>query len=209
MTTKQFYLRKVYSLDVEVNASGYSKEIREFDEALEELKNQEAEGNEDANVENDEQLEGSSNEIAETSQELNCSKSSAISDINETKSETNEVNDKECGVNNEKYNKEGEDELYDKFEESLDLNNKMYKAFRDANNNDTEENVENSDSDDYSCTTTTSTIMDPKLVRSRVKQSLLKRIKAEKRRIRNKGEASLVTQRNRDINDTIKSGFDF
>jgi hypothetical protein len=193
---------------VEVNASGYSKEIKEFDEVLEELKNQEAEEYEEENAETSQQAECSSNETAETSQELDCSKSSAVSELSEPKSNTNEIDDKKQSVNNEKREKEDEDELYDKFEESLALNNKMYKAFRDANNNNTEENVDNSDSDDYSCTTTTSTIIDPKLVRSRVKQSLLKRMKDEKRRIRKKGEASLITQRNRDINDTIKSGFD-
>ena len=193
---------------MEVNASGYSKEIKEFDEVLEELKNQEAEEYEEENAETSQQAECSSNETAETSQELDCSKSSAVSELSEPKSNTNEIDDKKQSVNNEKREKEDEDELYDKFEESLALNNKMYKAFRDANNNNTEENVDNSDSDDYSCTTTTSTIIDPKLVRSRVKQSLLKRMKDEKRRIRKKGEASLITQRNRDINDTIKSGFD-
>ena len=53
--------------------------------------------------------------------------------------------------------------------------------------------------------TTTSTIMELDYVRSKVRKSLLSKMKAEKRRIKKKGESSLVTQQARDLNDTIKS----
>ena len=84
--------------------------------------------------------------------------------------------------------------------------NKKYRPYRDVN--DAQENQEDendSDSDNYSCTTTTSTIMDPNMVRNKVRKSLLAKMKTEKRRIRNKGESAMVTEKLREINDTIKS----
>jgi hypothetical protein len=51
--------------------------------------------------------------------------------------------------------------------------------------------------------------MDPSYVRSKVRKSLLQRMKKEQRRIRNKGESAMITQKNRDINDTIKTSLYF
>lgn len=100
-------------------------------------------------------------------------------------------------------------ETYDKFEDNIHYLNKKYQPYRDPKN-DKEDGEENeSDSDNYSCTTTTSTIMDPGMVRSKVRKSLLAKIKTEKRRLRNKGESALCTEKLREINDTIKSSLNF
>lgn len=102
-----------------------------------------------------------------------------------------------------------ESEAYDTFEDNIHYLNKKYQPYRDPK--DDKEDVEDneSDSDKYSCTTTTSTIMDPGMVRSKVRKSLLAKIKTEKRRLRNKGESALCTEKLREINDTIKSSLNF
>lgn len=98
------------------------------------------------------------------------------------------------------------DELVDKFDDELFINNnKCFKAFRD----NPPVKAEEYDSDDSEAVSvTTSTIMDPKLVRAKVRGTLLKRQKVEARRVRNKGESALKTSALRDIREDIKSNFD-
>ena len=102
--------------------------------------------------------------------------------------------------------KELVDELADHFDEEMLINNnKAFKAFRDAPPLKAEEY----DSDDSEAVSvTTSTIMDPRLVRAKVRGCLLKRQKVEARRVRNKGESALKTSALRDIREDIKSHFD-
>jgi hypothetical protein len=90
----------------------------------------------------------------------------------------------------------------DKFDENQILSNRMYRPYRDeiANNSDDDE-------DNCSVTTTTSTIIDPQIVRSKVTKALQKRIKTERRRIRNKGETAMVTAQKREVSDAIKQRF--
>lgn len=99
------------------------------------------------------------------------------------------------------------DELADQFDEEMLINNnKCFKAFRD---NPPAKPVDEYDSDDSEAVSvTTSTIMDPKLVRAKVRGNLLKRQKVEARRVRNKGESALKTMALRDIREDIKSNFD-
>src|SRR5690606_33764549 len=116
-----------------------------------------------------------------------------------------EYREKEEEDNNNN-NKEEDDEEYDYFDEKLHALNKQYRPYRDkiAQEEEGEERDEDYD-DNFSTTSATSTIMDPKMVRAKMKQSLLKRMKQEKRRIRNKGESALATERQREAVDTIKS----
>jgi hypothetical protein len=102
-----------------------------------------------------------------------------------------------------------ESESYDKFEDNIHYLNKKYQPYRDLKEEKEEIGDDDSDSDNYSCTTTTSTIMDPGMVRSKVRKSLLAKMKTEKRRLRNKGESALCTEKLREINDTIKSSLNF
>lgn len=129
----------------------------------------------------------------------------------EQKEKEENNNDKKENLNKDLGQEEEEylDELNDKFDVNLHLTNKQFKAYRDLAVGEEQDEEQDSDSDNYSCTTTTSTIMDPHMVRAKVRKGLLKKIKTEKRRIRNKGESSLVTQKNREINDTIKSSMNF
>lgn len=195
-------VKKVYSLDIEVNASGFSKEIQEFDKVLDSL-------NEVEDSENEEEDEQRNLSLEEAEQENKIKENFEYKKELE-KFEVNDQQKEKSSVENKKLNEildeEEIEELNDKFDENLSWNNKLYRPYRD---NDTKEENNSDESDNYSCTTTTSTIMDPRMVRSKVRKSLLQKIKTEKRRIRNKGEASIITQRNREVNDTIKSSMIF
>lgn len=191
---------------MEVNASGFSKEIQEFDRALEEMSKF-----------NDEEYEQADDvEGADTNKEgaeaANKSLDTSISKDLEEK----EKRYAESIVNNEETGGEPaaaptqDTEEYDKFDE-MNMN-KQFRPYRDVVEKETgsgDEQDSDDDDDMRSTTSVTSTIMDPKLVRSKVKKSLLSRMKAEKRRIRNKGESALVTEKVREINDTIKSSLCF
>lgn len=186
-------IKKVNSLDVQVNASGFSKEIQEFDAMLDEMNNED-----DVNDSVDE------NHVEE---EITS---------NETNFECLNVADKTENSKAADEPPEDLDEKYDKFNEEIAYHelNKKYSAFRDVNNNDDDDDADSKDDgedDDVNsvATSTASTIMDPSYVRSKVRKSLLQRMKKEKRRIRNKGESAMVTQQLRDINDTIKTSLHF
>ena len=161
-----------------MNASGFSKEIQEFDQVLDEINNEKMTN--DANGEE------------------NCQNN----DLDDGKCQNNEVDDDKL-----------EEELYDRFDESMHLTNKQFKAFRDPKEDDKDglssSDEEGEEDDAHSCTTTTSTIMDSSYVRSKVRKSLLSKMKTERRRIRNKGESALNTEKNRELNDNIKASIHF
>lgn len=189
-------LKRVQSLDNEVKASGFSKEIQEFDEILDE-------------IENDDE-ERKTNELEETNEK-------AINSLAEPKLENE--NDASCSSvaqNNPLLNDSVQDtsarddelytdELADQFDSDLCItNNKAFKAFRDKP-------IVKDEYDSDECdkvSVTTSTIMDPKQVRAKVRGSLLKKQKTEARRIRKSGESALKTATMRDIKEDIKSHFD-
>ena len=174
---------------MEVNASGFSKEIQEFDKAMDEMNEEEQEAAEE------QEAKGACGSL-ETSREGDDSKLS--SDLE--KLDISQKPEADTG------NPAEADETYDQFDmNDLKMENKSFRPFRDAGSSE-----EDSDQDDnYSATTTTSTIMDPQMVRSKVKKSILATMKKERRRIRNKGESALITERNRDVTDTIKSSLNF
>ena len=161
----------------------------------------------------EEEGEGERAELVETNDGEKIGRESQDEQIEEEIQRAEEMYAKAIVNNDEnKGNENGEEkqEEYDNFDENIHTLNKQYRPYRDQNNNNEDEEDENCSSDEnFSITSATSTIMDPRLVRARVKRSLLKRQKAEKRRIRNKGESALITQRMRDINDTIKSSLVF
>ena len=114
--------------------------------------------------------------------------------------DSKEIADEKINVENEVDNLKDEekDELVD-----IENMNKNFKAFRD--NFEKTELKSEDDDDKGSVTSYTSTIMDPRYVRAKVKGTILKQHKQEQRRLRNKGEASVITNRDRDIRENIKS----
>jgi hypothetical protein len=209
-----------------VSASGFSKEIQEFDkllvemnkEAEEDARNEAACGDNDANNNNDEsncqedEFDDQEEEEKYVRSIVNCEKASSpktsnSQETNKNKSEVEAGSVCDASGGDEVPLAEGEE--YDKFDDTM--LNKQYRPYRDPNaqGEDGENGSEDDDDDGLSVGSCTSTIMDPKMVRSKVKQSLLRKMKTEKRRIRNKGESALVTDRNREVNDEIKSNFGF
>ena len=196
----------MHSLDVEVNASGFSKSIKEFDEALEELeKNKEDEEDEETDNEDDEEDNSQSDneydehKVIEDSINSSNNESAELGAVGNTSDESKLINNPT----------DENEELYDKFDENLHLSNKQYRAYRDQKEGENVSSEEDDDDDRLSCSTTTSTIMDPKTVRGKCRKGILKKIKTERRRIRNKGESALVTEKNREINDDIKASIHF
>ncbi len=98
------------------------------------------------------------------------------------------------------------DEVNDVLEKLHDIN-KKYVPYRDANPNGVNEEVEEDTDTDDNCTVA-STIMDPHMVRAKMRKSILGRLKKERRRIKNKGESSVITSRDRDIRENIQSYFE-
>lgn len=208
-------------MDVEVNASGFSKEIQEFDKVLEEM---ERDKDEDGEYDDDDEDECAGAAAAEPEDCDEKETDEPLDDVNNnlTVQKEKNIHQKELAIDHSEHKEcEKQDlaqcastnddavdqELYDKFDENLHISNKQFRPYRDqANESDDEQN--DSD-DDCSVTTTTSTIMDPHQVRAKVKKGLLKKIKTERRRIRNKGESALVTEKNREITDNIKASMHF
>ena len=211
------FFRRTGSLDVEVNASGFSKEIQEFDKVLSEMNQAAAEEQaENGDVsENDEGIDENNNMPDNFDQEteekyahsiVNSEEAEETSVVN-VDSQKNEKTQKQVEATSSKVDRGDED--YDKFDENIHMMNKQFRPYRDKTEGEGYDDSASDDDDNYSTTSMMSTIMDPKMVRSKVKHSLLKKMKQEKRRIRNKGESALVTERNREVNDTIKSSLGF
>jgi RIO kinase 2 len=221
------FSRRVQSLDNEVSASGFSKEIQEFDKLLTEMNREADEDEQNEGARSDEEQNKSSNDVNnnndEKSSELNreaeekyarsileseeISSTSSPKKENEGSSAAKSVDNNKAEAVQEAGDQVPDGEEYDKFDDSI--LNKQYRPYRDQKQDDDEESGSEEDEDNYSMTSCTSTIMDPKMVRSKVKQSLLRKMKTEKRRIRNKGESAIVTDRIRAVNDTIKSSLGF
>jgi RIO kinase 2 len=180
-------IKKSNSLDVEVNASGFSKEIQELNEIFDEMNEDGQEAAQHSENDSSEPSDSEHEDLKETQKKLEK--------LDIAAADTATAAGSELAIE--------ETEAYDTFEDNAHYLNKKYRPYRDQT--DTADQVDESDeSDNYSCTTTTSTIMDPSMVRNKVKKSLLMRQKLEKRRIRNKGESALATERLREVKDTIK-----
>ena len=96
----------------------------------------------------------------------------------------------------------GEQVLSNEQETNEELTDEVLDKLSELRVSESEARDESDDEDDGR-SIAASTIMDPKLVRSKVQKSLQQRIKKEKRRIRNKGESAFLTQRNRENVESI------
>jgi len=207
-TPKFSDLKKCNNLDNLVHASGFSKEIKEFDSMRDEISGSEdekgevAEDREETEKQKEEQ-EKKPNEIVKKKEKekeivILVEKEEEYFAKNDSKAEAKSF----ANVDEEKI-KEEEEEAYDDFHDKFYMGNKKYGAYRDPVVSD-ENNNYGSDDDNFSMTSMTSTIMDPSYVRAKVRRSLAQRQKKERRRVRNKGETSLVTEKNRDFSENIK-----
>lgn len=176
-------------LDVEVAASGFTKQMEE------ELRLEfDAEGGADETCEISEDENDEVSAIAEPEEAIN-------NESNENKS----VNQQETAEEHLESTPEVDtcEELHSVVGDmdDLDLNNRDYKPFRDVKFEDDVASEHGGSS--YSVSTCTSTIA-PELVKARVKKSLIFRKKQQQKRICIKGEASAYNRVKRENQDTIK-----
>ncbi len=140
----------------------------------------------------------------ENDSEKNASESNVAEST--TDNQTDNLDREEKGDNLDK--NEYKDEVDDVLEKLHEIN-KKYVPYRDAKEEKAGDHNSDTSSDDNDDNfTVTSTIMDPQMVRAKMRRSILGRLKKERRRIKNKGESSLITSRNRDIKENIQSYFE-
>ena len=98
-----------------------------------------------------------------------------------------------------------EDRCPDEELEDIGALNKQYRPHRDAASlAHVNHHTRQRSSDSLTSTASTRSSMDSSVVRAKVKQSLLKKQKAQQRRRRARGEAGMVTEIRRDNRDNIK-----
>lgn len=224
-------IRRSYSLDVEVSASGFTKEM-EKDGALLHPAGPEGENSDEEESDDDEEAADEEEENNEESldmeeykhamQELEGLKVSdthadvpdAAEDNEETEIETETQLESTAG-GDEEAEKDLEDELREAEDECPDLadlstSNKEFKPFRDsssllhvAEHRRTRTESEATMGSVGSCST-----IPPEVVRQKVRRQLTNQQKAAQRRRLQKGEANLVTQSRRENQNTIKSSIE-
>lgn len=219
-------IRRSYSLDVEVSASGFTKEM-EIDAGL--LHPAGPESEEEDDEEENEEEEITQKEPTETI-DLEEFKH-ALLELEGVKSrdsnvESSDVREEEDTKTSEQYNTETaptitndkeaeEEELNEADDECPELTdistcNKNFKPFRDPDSllHIAEHRRQRTDSENTMGSVGSCSTIPPEVVRQKVRRQLNKQQKAAQRRRLQKGEASLVTKSRRDTQNTIKSSME-
>ncbi|KAK5604166.1 Serine/threonine-protein kinase RIO2 [Crenichthys baileyi] len=220
-------IRRSYSLDVEVSASGFSKdletnsellhpagpeeeELEDDDEAASEEEKEKGEEGFDMDEYKQAMLELEGLKVNETSAETQDQEEERIE---ESKEEIPEVvstagGHKEMGREIEDELKEAEDECPELAE--LSASNKEFKPFRDSDSLQqiAEHRRRRTDSEATVGSIGSCSTIPPDVVRQKVRQQLTKQQKAAQRRRLQKGEANLVTKSRRENQNNIKSSLE-
>jgi len=179
-------IKRLHTLDNDVRASGFSKELeRQFEEVSDTIGLRQDVENADHSIEeeddDDEQEEEEEEPTSSVPENDEITKLTKIIDTNHLLPSPNT----------------------DEFDENK---NYLFKPFHDDNK---EEEEENDDDNDNQSTVSTSQKLstlsiDKDYVRAKVKQTLKKKLKQQHRRLCTKGEAALVTAQRRDQRETIE-----
>ncbi|XP_029295622.1 serine/threonine-protein kinase RIO2 [Cottoperca gobio] len=227
-------IRRSFSLDVEVSASGFTKDM-ERDAAL--LHPAGPEDEEDDEEDDDDEEEGddeeSTNEEVEKEEEdvdveeykhamlelegLKISDSHA--DIQEEQSEKGEEQKETETTSTARRDDEPEKDLVEELNEAedecpeladLSTSNKDFKPFRDSDSllHMAEHRRTRTDSDCTMGSIGSCSTIPPEIVRQKVRRQLSKQQKSAQRRRLQKGEANLVTTSTREHQDNIKSSME-
>ncbi|KAK3097885.1 hypothetical protein FSP39_014153 [Pinctada imbricata] len=213
-------------LDVEVSASGFTKEMAEsFDEAADEFNirggpdcEKSHDSNDQSNSEEEEELP---DHPTETKDPIGEPKNEVTSDIEESKFEDAvKIEDSERDKTQRSIRLcEEQTELAEKVNDSCDSEeeeiedlsniNREFKPFRNeesmAHTNLHLMEVSHRVRTESSSTTTTTSTIDPAVIRQKVKRQMKKKADIQMaRRIRKSGEASLMTKRKRETHNDIK-----
>uniref|UniRef100_A0A1A8EPP4 Serine/threonine-protein kinase RIO2 n=1 Tax=Nothobranchius korthausae TaxID=1143690 RepID=A0A1A8EPP4_9TELE len=219
-------IRRSFSLDVEVSASGFSKDLEKNGDLLhpagpEEEEEDEEEGENESTDDEAEQEEESvdmeeyKHAILELEGLKVCESHVNTEDqeeqkSNKTKEVINEVVSTAGGGG--EMGKEFEEELQEVEDECLELmclsaSNKEFKPFWDSDGlqHIAEHRRKRTDSENTVGSTGSCSTIPPEVVRQKVRRQLTKQQKAAQRRRLQKGEANLVTKSRRDNQNAIKS----
>lgn len=219
-------------MDVEVSASGFTKEMADtFDEAAEEFNirggpgnpktdepeeepNEEIEDEEDED--NDSVEEGKEEESVEVTPSPPPVEDRLSPPLNETSTENEKQRDLATGLDRavEASNTVSEkDEGSDGSEEDLEDLHNQNRTLRPFRNEESLAHTnlhrrKHLDSTSLSVTSTTSS-MDPRLIKEKVKRQMKKKAAVqESRRIRKSGESAIITKKKREISQDIKQSVD-
>lgn len=227
-------IRRSYSVDVEVSASGFTKDM-ERDSALlhpagpedeeedddddeedddEEATDEEAEKEEDKSVDMEEykhvmlELEGLKVSDTHTDKQDEDSEKEKEEEQNETETTPTARSDEETEKGLEEELNEAEDECPELAD--LSTSNKEFKPFRDSDSllHVAEHSRRRTDSEATMGSIGSCSTIPPEVVRQKVQRQLTKQQKAAQRRRLQKGEANLVTKSRRDNQNNIKSSME-
>lgn len=223
-------IRRSYSLDVEVSASGFTKDM-ERDGAL--LHPAGPEGENDDNEEEDDDEETTDEEVEEEESvdmeeykhamlELEGLKvSDSYADIQEEENESEKVEEQKetetapAPNSDEEPKSDLEEELNEAEDEcpelaDLSTSNKDFKPFRDSDSllHVAEHRRTRTDSEGTMGSIGSCSTIPPEIVRQKVRRQLTKQQKAAQRRRLQKGEANLVTKSRRENQSNIKSSLE-
>jgi len=195
-------VKRLHNLDVEVEASGFTRDMSDsFDEAAADLKastenDEDSKGNEDTSQAQELEQDDSEDEHMEDNLEEACSPEHGFTEF--TKEQQNTDGDMEaCEDNTEEQQKSEDSEL-----EELSNQNKLHRPYRDTKSHVIGRRLDDDVSSQSSSVATSS--MDSREIRTRVKKSLDKKQRDMRRRKR--GEASAVTRSRRENRDIVKHG---
>ncbi|XP_054630659.1 serine/threonine-protein kinase RIO2 [Dunckerocampus dactyliophorus] len=222
-------IRRSYSLDIEVSASGFTKDLEE-DAAL--LHPAGPEGEEEDDDEDDSDEEETCEEVKREEQSVDVTEYNnamleleglkVSDDMQEDEEAPSETGGKEGKNENRKddvmapeariNDKAVNEELEDEFPELSDLSasNKEFKPFRDSDSllHMAEHRRRRTDSEATMGSTGSCSTIPPEVVRQKVRRQLTKQQKSALRRRLQKGEANLVTQSRRENQINIKSSLE-
>ncbi|CAF1538938.1 unnamed protein product, partial [Rotaria sordida] len=180
-------IKRLHSLDNDVRASGFSKELeKQFEQVSETIGLRQDVDNDNHSVEE----ENDDDDDDDEDEEIDEEPTSSLPENDEMNKLTQMI-----------------DSNHLLSSPILDENeNHQFKPFQDDNKQEFEEN---NDHDDNQSTISTSQKLaelsiDKNYIRAKVKQTLKKKLKQQHRRLCTKGEAALVTAQRRDHRDTIQ-----
>uniref|UniRef100_A0A665WY28 Serine/threonine-protein kinase RIO2 n=1 Tax=Echeneis naucrates TaxID=173247 RepID=A0A665WY28_ECHNA len=210
-------IRRSYSLDIEVSASGFTKDL-EKDGALLLPAGPEGEDGEEKEESDD---EGTDEEVEREEENVDMEEynhamleleglkvSDTPSEPKETETAPAAKSDKEIEKDLEEELKEAEDECPDLAD--LSATNKEFIPFRDSDSllHIAEHRRRRTDSEATMGSIGSCSTIPPEVVRQKVRRQLTKQQKAAQRRRLQKGEANLVTKSRRENQNNIKSSME-
>lgn len=221
-------IRRSYSLDVQVSASGFTKEmeidgdllhpagpVSEEEDDEEENEEEEVTQNEETETIDLEEFKHALLELEGLKSRDSIVETSDVSEEEDTKKSEQHIIETESTITNEEEGEGAEEEELNEVDECPELTdistcNKDFKPFRDPDSllHIAERRRRRTDSENTMGSVGSCSTIPPEVVRQKVRRQLGKQQKAAQRRRLQKGEANLVTKSRRDTQNTIKSSME-